>query len=227
MEIGSRRWCRLIMDGAKHLNVVLDQTETEKFAVHAQELTKWNQKINLTAVTDPASMAVKHFLDSIAPARFIPHGARLLDIGSGGGFPGIPLKILLPRLRILLIDASRKKVNFQKHLIRTLNLDDIQAEHERAEGLAKDPSYCNAFDVVISRALTSLPEFVNVAEPLVNRGGMIIAMRGKLNHEQSDTDSLDGLECKDGFELEVMSYRLPVEMAERSLMVFRRVLDAP
>ena len=104
----------------------------------------------------------------------------MLDIGSGGGFPGIPLKVLRPKLSVTLIDASRKKVSFLKHVIRTLKLDNIDAFHIRAEDLAAHPSYLNRFDVIISRALSSLEHFVRLAVPLLAKWGIIIAMRGKV-----------------------------------------------
>jgi len=135
MEIGSDKWKRIILSGAGEVNISVDSTQVDQFAIHARELLRWNQKINLTAVTDPLSVAVKHYLDSIAPAKILPHAGSLLDIGTGGGFPGIPLKILLPSLSVTLIDASRKKVSFLKHAGRTLGLRDFKVLHIRAEDL--------------------------------------------------------------------------------------------
>ena len=127
MEIGSREWQRLIIDGSRVLGIEIDEGLTAQFIVHASELIKWNRKINLTAITDPRNIAIKHLLDSLAPALHIPDEARLLDMGSGGGFPGIPLKILKPSLFVMLIDGNRKKVNFLKHVLRTLYLENIAA----------------------------------------------------------------------------------------------------
>ena len=138
MKIGSKEWQNIIYEGAENLGVRIDWLEIEKFSIHAIELSKWNQKINLTAITDPMEVAVKHFLDAIAPIPDIPPNGSLLDIGSGGGFPGIPLKICLPSVSVTMIDASRKKVNFLKHMIRTLELENIYAFHIRAEDFAKN-----------------------------------------------------------------------------------------
>jgi 16S rRNA (guanine527-N7)-methyltransferase len=112
METGSREWQSFIIDGARKLGVEIDEGVTAPFSIHASELIHWNRKINLTAITNPRDIAIKHFLDSVAPAGFIPDRARLLDIGSGGGFPGIPLKILKPPISVLLIDGVRKKSQF-------------------------------------------------------------------------------------------------------------------
>ena len=136
----------------------------------------------MTTLTKPVEVASNHFIDSLVPARFIPPHAAMLDIGSGGGFPGIPLKILLPELSVTLIDASRKKVSFLKHVIRTLKLDDIEALHIRAEDLADRPSYINRFDVIVARALTSLQCFVRLALPLLARGGLIMALKGQVGN---------------------------------------------
>ena len=106
MEIGSREWQHLIIDGAQQLGIAIDKRISAMFAAYAAELIHWNRKINLTAITDPRDIAIKHFLDSLAPAQFIPDRVRLLDIGSGAGFPGIPLKIFKPSLSVLLIDGT-------------------------------------------------------------------------------------------------------------------------
>ena len=133
--------------------------------IYHQELNAWNAVHNLTAIREPEQVRVKHFLDSLPAVRSIPEGATLLDIGSGGGFPGLPLKVIRPSLTITLIDASRKKVSFLKHVIRTLKLDKIEALHIRAEDFAKDPLHRHQFDVIISRALSSLDSFRRRAWP--------------------------------------------------------------
>jgi 16S rRNA (guanine527-N7)-methyltransferase len=182
MEIGTNEWSNFLIDHAKTIGIDFDRTQNRLFSAHAAELIKWNRKINLTTITDPIEVASNHFLDSMAPARLMPPHAAMLDIGSGGGFPGIPLKVLLPELSVTLIDASRKKVSFLKHVIRTLKLDDIEALHIRAEDLADKPNYINRFDVIVSRALTSLECFVRLALPLLACGGLIMALKGQVGN---------------------------------------------
>ena len=109
MQIGSKKWKNVIYDGAKDLEIQMDQGKIDQFAIHAVELSKWTRKINLTAISDPLEIAVKHFLDSIAPARYIPPDTSLLDVGSGGGFPGIPLKIMIPSLSVTLIVTFKSR----------------------------------------------------------------------------------------------------------------------
>ncbi|MEE9495926.1 MAG: 16S rRNA (guanine(527)-N(7))-methyltransferase RsmG [Desulfobacterales bacterium] len=221
MEIGSREWQNFIIDGARKLGVEIDAGITAQFSVHASELIKWNRKLNLTSITHPKDLAVKHFLDSLAPAHFIPDNARMLDIGSGGGFPGIPLKILNPSLRVMLIDGTRKKVNFLKHALRTLKLESIEAHQIRAENLREDPGYANSFDIIISRALSSLQLFVEMALPLLAKQGTIMAMKGEVNQKELDAVNLDSLE--DRYYLEVKNYKLPSIEAVRSIVIIRHL----
>jgi len=226
MQIGSKEWADLIIAGARTFNITLEYDQTRQFAAHARELIHWNKAFNLTAITDPMEIAVKHFLDSLAAAHQIPPDATLLDVGSGGGFPGIPLKILMPALNVTLIDASRKKVNFLKHVIRTLKLDHIEARQTRAEHLISDPRCLKRFNIVISRALSALALFARLAHPLLAPGGRIIALKGEADPKELN-DLLDdlggeGIEASAiGHEpgISVKNYRLPFLNAKRSIIV--------
>lgn len=184
MHIGSQKWSDLIIEGAWAFDIGVSHRQAGQFAAHAAELVRWNRKINLTAITDPFEVAVKHFLDSLPAVRHIPEGATLLNIGSGGGFPGLPLKILMPSLAVTLIDSSRKKVNFLKHVIRTLHLKNIEALQIRAEDLAHDPLYRNRFDVVVSRAVSSLALFRGLALPFLIGGGTHLGLEGRPRHRR-------------------------------------------
>ena len=132
MQIGSQEWTAMLSEGAARMGLTVRPAQAAQFATHARLLLEWNRKINLTAITDPTQVAVKHYLDAIAPLDHIPPGGRLLDIGTGGGFPGIPLKVMRPDQPMTLIDGVRKKVNFVKHVIRALRLNRIEALHTRA-----------------------------------------------------------------------------------------------
>ena len=231
MQIGSKKWRNLIYEGAKKLDIQLDKRNIDKFATHAIELLKWNQKINLTAITDPVEVAVKHFLDSIVPVKIISHNASLLDIGSGGGFPGIPLKISLPHLSVTLIDASRKKVSFLKHIIRILELENIEAFHIRSKEFAKTLGVAKTFNVVISRALSSMTSFTLTALPFLEKDGVIIAMKGKVsNHDiqllRSSINKNNDMmmdEDIDEFEINVKQYSLPFLESNRSIVSLKKI----
>ena len=221
MEIGSREWQSFIINGARTLGIEINEDVTAPFSIYASELINWNRKINLTTITKPRDIAIKHFLDSLAPAGFIPDRARLLDIGSGGGFPGIPLKILKPSLSGLLIDGVRKKVNFLKHVLRTLSLENIEALQIRAENLLKDPERANSFDVIISRALSDLEPFVKSALPLLAKQGTIIAMKGAV--AQKELDAVRSNVPENRYALEVENYKLPLIEAARSIVIIRHL----
>lgn len=152
----------------------------------------------------------------------------MLDIGAGGGFPGIPLKILRPSLSVTLVDASRKKVSFLKHLIRILKLENAQARHIRAEGLADDRNLVGVFDIVICRAFSDLPTFASMAMPFIDRNGVMIALKGKVGEEEiAATRGLTrpGGTRSDGngmnVSVDVKRYQLPYLKAERSIISLR------
>jgi 16S rRNA (guanine527-N7)-methyltransferase len=225
MKIGSREWSNLVIEGAAAFDIQLDNHHTDRFAIHAEELIRWTAKTNLTSITDPLEVAVKHFLDSLVPAGIIASGASLLDIGSGGGFPGIPLKVLIPSLSVTLIDASRKKISFLKHVIRSLKLGGIEALHCRAEALATDPLYINRFDVIISRALTSLDSFVRLALPLLAKEGSIIALKGETDKKELADLQLrvieglsPGVSACQSLSVSVKNYYLPFIHSKRSII---------
>lgn len=193
----------------KTKEIKLSELQMDRMAGHAEELLIWNQKMNLTAIKEPFEVAEKHFFDSIAVASFLETETSLADIGSGGGFPGIPLKILNPELTIILIDASRKKINFLKHVIRRLKLENIEAVHARVEALNSDSFFFKRFDAVISRAFADLGRFVDLSLPLLHPEGRIYAMKGKHLDMEITPDLAGRFECK------THHYRLPFEKADR------------
>lgn len=150
-----------------------------------QELLDWNTRVNLTAITEPMEVLLKHFLDSLSLLEVYEAGrARVLDIGAGAGFPGLPLKIARPQWEVVLLEATGKKVNFQRHIIETLSLQNIEAIHGRAEELAHKPAYRASFDLVTARAVASLPALLEYAAPFCQIGGQILLpKKGELSTE--------------------------------------------
>lgn len=227
MEIGSAEWENIIINGARVFDINLGLKEVGQFSIHAGELVKWNLKINLTSITDPFEVAVKHFIDSIAPAGIIPAGASMLDMGSGGGFPGIPLKVVIPSLSVSLADSSRKKITFLKHVIRTIGLEDIEAVQGRAEELANG---AKMFDVIICRAFSSLEMFVGSALPLLAPNGIIISLKGKINPEEIEAVRASGDKKRGAgkisglpIDIKIKKYLLPYIDSERTLMIIKKL----
>src|SRR6056297_2951106 len=179
----SRKWQDYVRQEAQKIGIDLDGTQARRMSVHAAELARWNRKINLTAITDPAEAAIKHFLDSLVPLPLIPDDSCLADLGTGGGFPGLPLKIAKPSLNVALIESTQKKVSFLKQVIRLLELEDIDVVSGRIEKMACRAEFCQCFDTVICRAFSSLEKFVEIAHELVAPGGRLIAMKRNSDEE--------------------------------------------
>jgi 16S rRNA (guanine527-N7)-methyltransferase len=233
MNINSQEWQKLLQQLAVAADIHLHEKSLWLLGKFAAELLAWNEKTNLTAITAPAEVAEKHMLDSLIPGKFIqsalPTGAlTLLDIGSGGGFPGIPLKIFMPEIRVTMVDSVRKKINFLKYAILTLKLDGIDAIHARVEDLARQTAFSGGFDVVISRAFTALDRFVMLAVPFIKPGGIIIAMKGK--EIQKELDDLETMAVGPGIykigghhlSLHFENYTLPDSGGQRSLVILRK-----
>ncbi|MDT8440187.1 MAG: 16S rRNA (guanine(527)-N(7))-methyltransferase RsmG [Desulfuromonadales bacterium] len=161
-----------------HQQINLSASVVAQLERLAVELQRWNVRYNLTAITDPAEIDEKHLVDSLTLLPLISNGSRLLDIGSGAGFPALPVKIACPDLTVVTVDAVAKKVRFQRHVVRVLGLSDFQAVHGRVETLAGESAYRKRFDLVTARAVTSLPKLVALAEPLLRQEGRLLAMKG-------------------------------------------------
>jgi len=211
-EQSIREFKQRIKLGSKSLNISVLDHQADMMILHAKELMAWNKKINLTAIKEPLLIAEKHFIDSIAAALFLGNETCLIDMGSGGGFPGIPIKIMRPSLKVVLIDSSRKKVNFLKHVIRILHLENIDAIHARVEDLHENEKYKNKFDAVISRAFTELSNFTALSSPFLSNNGTIYAMKGK----HADQEIIPAILEK--FDLQKNHYQLPFEKSDRYMI---------
>ena len=163
------------LEGLRQLDIELTEQQLGQFLRYREELLDWNTRMNLTAISDPDEVLLKHFLDSLSLLMVydVPD-ARLLDIGAGAGFPGIPLKIVRPQWQIVLLEATGKKVSFMQHIIEVLEIKDVEAVHGRAEELAHKAEYRASFDVVTARAVASLPTLLEYAAPFCRVGGQII-----------------------------------------------------
>lgn len=222
-----KKWQQTIKDGGISFGVELNQEQLELFTLHAKELIKWNSKFNITAIVKPFDVALKHFIDSIAIAPFVPNNSKLIDLGSGGGFPGMPLKVVNPLLEVVMVDSAEKKVNFIKYLIGQLGVinpdysKQVKAVHCRAEELAKSPEYANQFDCVISRAFTALDKFTDMALPFLKPNGVILAMKGKLGK-----DELNSIAIRQDIKTEIYEYALPFESHKRSVVAIKNLENA-
>jgi 16S rRNA (guanine527-N7)-methyltransferase len=173
------------LEGLHQLGLGLTEQQLDQFLRYREELLDWNTRINLTAISDPDEVLTKHFLDSLSLLMVYdaPH-TRLLDIGAGAGFPGLPLKIVRPQWHVVLLEATGKKVTFLQHIIETLQLKDVIAVNGRAEELAHKAEFRDSFDVVTARAVSSLPALLEYSAPFCRLGGqMIFPKKGDLAEE--------------------------------------------
>lgn len=210
----------LLRNGAAELGIEISPSQFNSLNLLAEELKRWNRKINLTAITDDEGIAVKHLVDSLSLLKVVRGPGRLLDIGSGGGFPGIPVKIVQPDLEIVSVDAVVKKISFQKQAVRLLGLTGFTALHVRAETLVAD--YAEAFDWVVSRAFSDIPSFVAMALPTLKPGGRIVAMKGK--NAAEEIAAAEGALAKLGANVvAVDEFTLPGSGDSRSLVVIAKI----
>jgi len=197
------------------MGLFLTEKERNSFGIYARELTEWNKKTNLTAIRKPENIVIKHFVDSLMVLKYISLRGSVVDIGSGGGFPGIPLKIKIPSLNMTLIEASRKKANFLKNIIRRLHLKNITVFNGRVEHYKET----NIFDFVVARAFADTVTLCRMGAPLVRCGGYVIAMKGKDPQEEEDTTG----QTETGIRLtERYRYELPGGQGKRTLLVLQK-----
>ena len=159
-----------------------DEQALDRFELYQRLLLEWNEKMNLTAITDPVEVARKHFADSLAALPYLQPGAKVIDVGTGAGFPGVPLLILRPELQLTLADSLQKRLTFLDTLLRELGLR-AQLVHGRAEDLGQNRLYREQFDAALSRAVAGLPVLLELTTPFVKVGGAAIAYKGDAAEE--------------------------------------------
>lgn len=217
------------IDALKEKGITLSPEQIQQFHRYWELLVEWNEKVNLTAITDQEDVYLKHFYDSLMPlwANDLLQGeVSLCDVGAGAGFPSIPLKIVQPDLEVTIVDSLNKRITFLNLLVEELGLTGVQNVHGRAEELGQDPVYRGQFDRVTARAVASLNVLCEFCLPLVKKGGYFIAMKGqKADEEVAEAEKAIQVL---GAKLEA-SYTedLPQDEGERTILTIRKTLDTP
>lgn len=199
---------RIFLEGAKQISVSLSDEILSRFAIFIEELQRWSRIADLLSQTDTDTLICKHILDSLALLSWLPIGTRILDLGSGAGFPGLPLAIVNPDFRVTLIEARRKRANFLKESIRKLGLHNVKALEGRAEELAQEKELRGIFDIVATRATWNIALFLSLAEPFIRHGGVALAMKGPRLQEEL-TKMRESIEKAGFFHSDTKTYILP------------------
>lgn len=212
----------------KEQGIELDEYQQSQFATYFEQLVEWNEKMNLTAITDEPSVYLKHFYDSVTAAFYYDFNGQktICDVGAGAGFPSIPLKICFPDLAVTIVDSLNKRIGFLEHLAEELKLKNVTFVHARAEDFGQDNKYRQKFDIVTARAVARLSVLSELCVPLVKKGGVFIAMKGAAAEDEL-TDAKKPLSVL-GAEIKAShSFLLPIEESERNIYVFNKLKDTP
>jgi 16S rRNA (guanine527-N7)-methyltransferase len=210
------------------LGIQLNERQRAAFDLYARELLEWNRKFNLTSITDPEQIRIKHFLDSLSCWMAMKDGppGKLVDVGTGAGFPGIPLKIIHPEIHLSLVEATGKKAGFLLHLVQFLRLEGVHVATNRAEEFGQIAAHREAFDWAVARAVAPMAVLAEYLLPLVKIGGYALAQKGK--DAANEVEAAKVAIKKLGGELkEVKKVDIPGMEEERFLIVIRKVSPTP
>lgn len=213
---------QLLVAGARHLGVDLSDKNLARLSLYLEEIQRWSKITDLVSQTDPETIIRKHFLDSLAVSPLIPSACRLLDLGSGAGFPGLVLAVVAPARDVVLIEARRKRVSFLKEVIRRTQTRNVQVYEGRAEVLATEETLRASFAAVVTRATWQLEDFLRLAKPFLIDQGIAVAMKGR-HVEKELTGAIQQRLKAWGFSLEKRySYVLPSAGEQRELVILKR-----
>lgn len=217
-----------IDEAGRRLDLVFSPEQANSFQHYFQLLREWNDKVNLTAVVDDEGIAVRHLLDSLMllPCLGRPgEVARLIDVGTGAGLPGLPIKIMRPELRIVLLDALAKRIKFLDTVIDALALPEITTLHNRAEDAARETDLREHFDFATARAVAALPALCEYSLPFVRVGGIFLAMKGQA--EPECMEARNAIRILGGELADIHEYTLPGTAMKRSIIQIRKVKPTP
>jgi 16S rRNA (guanine527-N7)-methyltransferase len=211
----------------KH-GITLSERQLEQFHIYFETLVEWNEKINLTALTDEADVYLKHFYDSISAAFYhdFSKEQRICDVGAGAGFPSLPIKICFPHLKVTIVDSLQKRIGFLNHLATQLGLSDVAFYHDRAETFGKNAKFRESFDTVMARAVARMSVLSELCIPLVKKDGTFIAMKGSQAADELD-EAKSAIKVLGGEVSSLHTFNLPEENSERSIVLITKKRQTP
>ncbi len=216
----------LICSHGEQIDIEFDDKQLNQFYEYMNLLLEWNEKINLTAITAPEEIILKHFIDSLTINRYIEQNRSIADVGTGAGFPGIPLKIYRPDLKVTLVDSLNKRINFLNEVIYKLNLKDINTVHSRIEDFGKDKKYREKFDYVTARAVANLATLSEYLIPISKIEGKCICMKGNDIKEEIDC-SKNAINLLGGKVDKIDRFELPNSDISRNIIIIDKIKNTP
>lgn len=209
--------------------ITLSEKQLDQYALYYQLLVEWNEKMNLTAITDEPSVYLKHFYDSLTLALqtdLLQSEVALCDVGAGAGFPSIPLKIALPHLKVTIVDSLNKRIGFLNHLVAQLGLTDVFCYHDRAESFGQNNQFRQSFDIVTARAVARLNLLSEFCLPLVKVSGYFVSMKAASSTEEKE-EAHKAITLLGGKLEKDVSFELPQEAGERHIIVVKKIKETP
>ena len=213
---------------AAEYGINLSATQMEQYNRYFELLVEWNEKINLTAITEPKEVAIKHMIDSITAydENLFKDGTTVIDVGTGAGFPGLPLKIFCPEIKLTLMDSLNKRIKFLQTVVEELGLKDVECVHARAEEGARNKKYRESFDIAVSRAVARLPILCEYCLPFVKKGGHFIALKGMQYHDEAD-EAAKAIKVMGGSKTEIRPVKLPELDDKRAVITITKTMPTP
>lgn len=218
----------LLENGLKELNISADQEQIKKLELFKDLMLEWNEKINLTAITDIDEVYIKHFLDSASclATGYIKDEDSLIDVGTGAGFPGVPIKILNEKLKITLLDSLNKRIKYLEDVVDKTKLQEVTLVHSRAEDAGSNKLYREKYDIALSRAVASMNVLCEYCLPFVKVGGYFICQKGPSYKEELD-NAAKAIDILGGKLIKVMDYKLPFSDITHYIIVIEKVKPTP
>lgn len=218
----------ILKNGLEDLGIDVNDEMLDQFKIYREILVDWNQKMNLTGIEDEKEVYIKHFLDSVSGVSngYIKDGMSLIDVGTGAGFPGLPLKICLKDLNLTLLDSLNKRINFLQEVSNNIGLENVEFIHGRAEDFGKDENYREQYDIATARAVAGLPILMELCVPFIKVGGYFVCLKGP-NANLELEESKAAMEVLGVEFIEKIDVELPDSELKHNILVFKKIINTP
>lgn len=218
----------LLKKGIEEFGLIADDKMLDRFRIYRELLAEWNRKMNLTGIDDEKGTYIKHFLDSVSAVTggYIKDGMSIIDVGTGAGFPGVPLKVCLENTKVTLLDSLNKRINFLQEVCNQLELEDVEFIHGRAEDFGKNPDYREQYDIATARAVAGLPILMEFCVPFIKVGGYFVCLKGP-NADLELEESKKAMEVLGIEFVEKLDIKLPETDLNHNILVFKKISETP